>query len=72
TLMVAVLHTMSITTDVKLVVLIQLSMPTFMLATVLFTKYDGDDKTAVMTTIFSTIFSLMTIPLIAYIGGLLL
>ncbi|MCT2536335.1 AEC family transporter [Aquibacillus koreensis] len=54
---------------IKNVVIILSAMPTFMLATVLFSKYTNDEETAVVTTIYSTILSLLTIPLIAFISS---
>lgn len=66
------LFPISLATEVKQVVFIQVSMPTFMLATVLFAKYANDEETAVFTTIYSTLLSLLTIPLMAYFASLLL
>jgi predicted permease len=71
-IMIFVLQKIPITMDVKLIALIQVSMPTFMLATVLFARYDQDDDTAVITTVYSTFFSLVTIPIIAYTANLIL
>lgn len=48
------------------VVILLSGMPTFMLAAILFSRYTDDEDTAVMTISFSTILSLITIPLIAY------
>lgn len=67
-LMILVLQVIPVTEDLKLVALVQLSMPTFMLATVLFARYDHAEQTAVLTIVYSTIFSLITIPLIAYLA----
>ncbi|MDW0117482.1 AEC family transporter [Sporosarcina thermotolerans] len=71
-MMIIVLQVIPITEDLKLVALVQVSMPTFMLATILFARYDHDEETAVMTTVYSTMFSLITIPLIVYITTLFL
>ncbi len=51
--------------EIKQIVIIQAAMPTFMLATVLFAKYANDEETAVITTIYSTLLSLITIPIIS-------
>ncbi|SDO38380.1 AEC family transporter [Alkalicoccus daliensis] len=48
------------------VVILLSGMPTFMLAAILFSRYTDDEDTAVMTISFSTILSLLTIPLVAY------
>lgn len=69
-IMIALLQALPVTDDLKLVALVQVSMPTFMLATILFARYGQDEETAVMTTVYSTIFSLITIPLIVYISTL--
>lgn len=71
-IMIVVLQVIPVTEDLKLVTLVQLSMPTFMLATILFARYDQDEEKAVMTTVYSTIFSLITIPLIVYLATLVL
>ncbi|MDQ0221151.1 hypothetical protein ELQ35_10695 [Peribacillus cavernae] len=67
-ILIAILQIIPVTNDLKLIALIQVSMPTFTLATVLFARYAKDEDTAVATTVYSTIFSLLTIPLIAFIG----
>ncbi|CAM3883887.1 AEC family transporter [Alkalicoccus chagannorensis] len=51
------------------VVVISVSMPTFMLAAILFSRYTEDEDTAVMTICLSTILSLATIPLIAFLAS---
>lgn len=71
-IMIAVLQTIPLTNDLKLVAIVQVSMPTFMLATILFAQYGHDEETAVLTTVYSTMFSLLTIPLIAYMASLFL
>ncbi len=48
------------------------AMPTFMLATVLFSRYTHDEEKAVVTTVISTLLSLVTIPLIAVFASFLL
>lgn len=58
--------------EIKQVVFIQVAMPTFMLAAVLFARYADDEDSAVMTIICSTLLFLLTIPLMAYIATLLL
>ncbi|MDE5412538.1 AEC family transporter [Alkalihalobacterium chitinilyticum] len=53
------------------IVIILSAMPTIMLATVLFARYSNDEELAVITTVYSTLLSLLTIPLIAFIVSLL-
>ncbi|MRH42547.1 auxin efflux carrier [Aquibacillus halophilus] len=53
---------------IKNIIIIQASMPTFMLATVLFSRYTDDEETAVLTTIYSTILCLFTIPFISILA----
>lgn len=48
------------------------AMPTFMLATVLFSRYTNDEEKAVVTTVVSTLLSLLTIPLIAIFASFFL
>ncbi|TWI58083.1 AEC family transporter [Halalkalibacter nanhaiisediminis] len=71
-MMIALLQVLPLTSEVKQVAFIQVSMPTFMLATVLFARYADDEDTAVMTTVYSTLLSLLTIPFIAYVVSVLI
>ncbi|WP_017727929.1 AEC family transporter [Halalkalibacterium ligniniphilum] len=57
---------------IQQLVIILLAMPTFMLATLLFSKYADDETTAVITTVCSTLLSLITIPFIAFMSQQLL
>lgn len=50
------------------IVIILSAMPTFTLSAILFARYTDDEETAVMTIAFSTILSLLTIPLISLIS----
>lgn len=52
------------------VFLVLVAMPNFMLATMLFAMYTEDEDKAVMTTIYSTMLSLLTIPFIVFIVNL--
>ncbi|WP_280769536.1 AEC family transporter [Salipaludibacillus daqingensis] len=53
---------------IKNIVIILAAMPTFTLSAILFSRYTNDEETAVMTIAFSTILSLLTIPLISYLS----
>lgn len=70
--MIVFLQALPLANELKQVAFIQVSMPTFMLATVLFARYANDEDTAVMTTVYSTLLSLLTIPLIAYLTSVLM
>ena len=54
----------------KNIVIIQASMPTFTLVTVLFARYAKDEDAAVKTVVWSTLFSLVTIPFIVFLSAL--
>ncbi|CAH0343863.1 AEC family transporter [Bacillus sp. CECT 9360] len=71
-IIIAILKTIPVIIDVKLITVIQVSMPTFTLATVLFARYAQDEEKAVVTTVLSTIFSIITVPIIVYTAGLFL
>ncbi|MFC4736930.1 AEC family transporter [Bacillus daqingensis] len=67
-LMLVLLAALPLAELTRNVLIISLSMPTFMLAAILFSRYTDQEDTAVMTISFSTILSLATIPLITYIS----
>ncbi|WP_244895357.1 AEC family transporter [Evansella clarkii] len=54
---------------IKSIVIILSAMPTFTLAAILFARYTTDEKTAVVTIAFSTLLSLLTIPLVAFVSA---
>ncbi|SFE81493.1 AEC family transporter [Alteribacillus iranensis] len=54
----------------KNVFIILTAMPNFMLATPLFAMYTEEEDKAVMSTVYSTLFSLLTIPLIAFLTNI--
>ncbi|MGO4886327.1 AEC family transporter [Anaerobacillus sp. MEB173] len=53
--------------DIVIILLVQATMPTITTAPIIFAKYHADEKTAAMVTIFSTISSLLTIPVMMYV-----
>lgn len=71
-IMIAILQALPLDTIMKEVTFVLVAMPTIMLAPVLLSRYANDEDLGVMTTIYSTIFSLGTIPLILYIASYLL
>lgn len=54
------------------VLLVQVSLPTITTASVILALYGADEEMGVFSSVFSIILSLLTIPLIIYIGRLLL
>lgn len=62
----------SLQTDLIFLLIILTSMPTFMLASVLFSRYTKEENEAIMVTIYSTLISILTIPLISWIASFLL
>jgi len=51
-------------------ILIQSMMPTLTLASILFAKYSADEDIGAISTVLSTIFALLTIPLLIYLMNL--
>lgn len=64
------IHFFSLNTVVIQTVLIQSMMPTITLASILFAKYSADEQMGALTTIFSTLLGLVTIPLMVYVMSL--
>ncbi|WP_413376307.1 AEC family transporter [Alkalihalobacillus sp. 1P02AB] len=54
----------------KQLLTILIAMPTFMLASVVFSRYSDGDNLAVITTVVSTLLSLITIPLVTLIASI--
>ncbi|MCM3713800.1 AEC family transporter [Halalkalibacter oceani] len=69
--LIGLLQTLSISDLLKQITYIQVAMPTFMLATVLIARYTNDEESAVVTTVYSTLLSLVSIPVVIYIANLL-
>lgn len=59
-------------TMIKQLLIIQISMPTFMLASILFSRYTNHEEKAVVTIIVSTILSLLTVPFISLLTNIIL
>lgn len=55
--------------DISSVVLIQVAMPSLTLASILFSRYKGDEEMGAMTTVFSTLLALLTIPAVVQMGN---
>ncbi len=54
----------------KNVLIVQMAMPTFTLASVLFERYDADVNFGIAVTTLSILLSIITIPLMIYIAGI--
>lgn len=54
------------------VALIQTAMPTIAMASILFARYAADEEMGAMTTVFSTLLGLLTIPTVIILGNLIL
>lgn len=69
---VIILRFTSLQSDLTFLIVILTSMPTFMLASVLFSRYTTQEDDAIMATVYSTLISIMTIPFISWIASSLL
>lgn len=67
-----ILKFLALDTAITQVALVQAAMPTITIASILFTKYQADVEMGAAATVFATIISLATIPVIVYLGGLLI
>lgn len=66
------LYASSLDADITQVVLIQATMPTIAMASILFAKYAADEEMGAMTTVCSTLLALATIPAVVLVGNLIL
>ncbi|WP_134686039.1 AEC family transporter [Brevibacillus migulae] len=62
----------SIDQELAHVTLIQTAMPTIAMASILFARYAADEEMGAMTTVFSTLLGLLTIPAVIAMGNLIL
>lgn len=58
--------------EIVQVVLVQVAMPTIAIAPIVFARYGADEELAAMMTVFSTLLSLVTIPLVMMVNHLIL
>lgn len=63
------LSAFSVDKDISSVTLIQVAMPTLTLASILFSRYKADEEMGAMTTVFSTLLALLTIPAVVLMGN---
>lgn len=59
----------SLDKDIVSVTLVQVAMPTLTLASILFARYSADEEMGAMTTVFSTLLALLTIPAVILMGS---
>ncbi|MDQ0176608.1 AEC family transporter [Bacillus chungangensis] len=70
TVTILILSLISLDMGITQVALVQSTMPTITIASIVFTKYRADGDMAAAATIFSTLLALCTIPVMVYVGGL--
>ncbi|MBN6188380.1 AEC family transporter [Aneurinibacillus sp. BA2021] len=68
----ALLHLLSLPLEVAQVIIVQSTMPTLTLASILFAKYSRDEEYGATMTVFSTLVSMTTIPVMTMVGFYLL
>lgn len=69
---ILLLSGLSLDKAITQVVLIQVAMPTITIASILFARYAADEEMGAMTTVFSTLLGLITIPAVVLVGSLFL
>ncbi len=62
----------SLPADISRVVLVQAAMPTITMASILFARCAADEEMGAMTTVFSTLIALLTIPAVLMVGTFIL
>ncbi|WP_019122191.1 hypothetical protein [Brevibacillus massiliensis] len=58
--------------DLARIVLVQSAMPSLTLASILFARYASDEEFGAITTVFSTLFAMLTIPAVVMMGSYIL
>jgi len=58
--------------EITRIAMIQVAMPTIALASILFARYAADEEMGAMTTVFSTLLGLLTIPAMVLMGSLII
>ncbi|WP_027415932.1 AEC family transporter [Aneurinibacillus terranovensis] len=61
-------HIVPLHKEITQVVIVQSTMPTISLASILFARYSADEEYGAMATVFSTLLSMMTIPFMIAVG----
>jgi predicted permease len=62
------LHFLALPLEVTQIILVQSTMPTLTLASILFARYSGDEEYGATMTVFSTLLSIPTIPLVTMVS----
>jgi predicted permease len=68
----ALLSLFALEKEITQVVLVQVAMPTIAMASILFARYAADEEMGAMTTVFSTLIGLLTIPAVLLVGSFFL
>ncbi|UFJ61494.1 AEC family transporter [Brevibacillus sedimenti] len=58
--------------EITRVAIVQVAMPTVAMASILFARYAADEEMGAMTTVFSTLLALLTIPAVLMVGSMLI
>ncbi len=66
------LSVLAIDSEITRIVMIQVAMPTIAVASILFARYAGDEEMGAMTTVFSTLIALLTIPAVVLVGSMII
>ncbi|MEW9670885.1 AEC family transporter [Ammoniphilus sp. 3BR4] len=69
---ILILKYLKLDEDLSYVVLLASTMPTLTSASIVFAKYKADEEMGASVTVYSTVFSLFTIPVIVFFLGMLL
>ncbi|MCK9906319.1 hypothetical protein MXD63_40810, partial [Frankia sp. Cpl3] len=68
----AFLYLFALEKEIARIAMVQVAMPTIAMASILFARYAADEEMGAMTTVFSTLIGLATIPAVVLVGSLLL
>jgi predicted permease len=68
----ALLVVFTLESEISQIVIIQTAMPTIAMASILFARYAADEEMGAMTTVFSTLLALITIPAVVMMGNMIL
>lgn len=68
----ALLYLFALEKEIAQIALVQVAMPTIAMASILFARYAADEEMGAMTTVFSTLIGLITIPAVVLVGSLFL
>lgn len=67
---ILMLSPLSLNQNTEQILLIQMAMPTITTSSIIMALYHADEEYGVIITLFTTLLSLITIPLLIYVGGI--